>query len=315
MQSENDQQSVTKQANATPENADADVSQFNAYRPLLFSIAYRMLGSVADAEDMLQETFIRWQRASRADIQSRRAYLVTIISRLCINHLESARVRREEYVGHWLPEPVITAPDESPFSLTHIDESVSMAFLVLLERLTPIERAVFLLRDVFEYDYAEIAQILAKDPAHCRQILHRARQHVAELRTRFEVSPQDHDRLLTEFLQAASTGDLDHLVSILSTDAILHSDGGGKGPAVPNLVHGSVNVARAILGASQKLVPRNLVNRIVRINGVPGLVSYQGGQPYAVLTLEIAHGRIKTIYIISNKDKLAHLPALPSAPC
>jgi RNA polymerase sigma-70 factor, ECF subfamily len=294
---------------------DDEVSRFNEYRPLLFSIAYRMLGSVADAEDMLQEAFIRWQRASRADIQSARAFLVTIVSRLCINHLESARVRREEYVGHWLPEPLITRPDESPFSLTRIDESLSMAFLLVLERLTPIERAVFLLRDIFEYEYAEIARILGKDATHCRQILHRARQHVAELRTRFKASPQERDRLLAEFLQATSTGDLDQLVSLLSADAILHSDGGGKGPAVPNLVHGSSNVARALLGAIQRLVPRNLVNRMVDINGMPGVVSYRGGRPYAVLTLEIADGRVKTVYIISNTDKLAHLPALPSAPC
>jgi RNA polymerase sigma-70 factor (ECF subfamily) len=223
-------------------------------------------------------------------------------------------VRREEYIGQWLPEPVITNPDASPFSLMHIDESLSMAFLVLLERLTPIERAVFLLRDIFEYEFADIARILRKTPAHCRQILHRARRHVAELRTRSETSPVERDRLLAEFLQASSTGNLDQFVSILSADAILHSDGGRKGPAVPNLVHGSLNVARAILGAIQKLIPHDLVNRLVQINGMPGVVSYTGGRPYAVLTLAISGGSVKTVYIISNADKLAHLPPIPAAP-
>src|SRR5689334_7652024 len=170
-----------------PEDEDNRLlTSFNEYRPLLFSIAYRMLGSVADAEDMLQEAFIRWQRAPRQDIHSTRAFLVTVVSRLCINHLESARVRREEYFGQWLPEPVITGPAADPFSLLHIDESVSMAFMVLLERLTPVERAVFLLREVFDYEFAAIAEALEKDPTNCRQILKRARQHVAEVRPHFD---------------------------------------------------------------------------------------------------------------------------------
>src|SRR5260221_1077546 len=158
------------------------LATFNQYRGLLFSIAYRMLGSVADAEDMLQESFIRWQEAS--DIRSPRAFLVTIISRLCINHLQSARVQREEYVGQWLPEPLLTGPESDPSERLRVDESLSMAFLVLLERLTPMERAVFLLREVFDYEYTAIAQTLGQNEANCRQILRRARQHVAEVRPR-----------------------------------------------------------------------------------------------------------------------------------
>lgn len=288
------------------------VTTFNRYRGLLFSIAYRMLGSVADAEDMLQETFIRWQQSSEGEVQSARAFLVTVVSRLCINHLQSARVRREEYVGQWLPEPLVTEPNIDAYSLLRIDESLSMAFLVLLERLAPVERAVFLLREVFDYEYDEIAQVLRKDVANCRQILRRARQHVAEVRPRFDASPEERQRLLSEFLQAAATGNLDGLVNLLSSDAILYADGGGKGPAVPNRIHGSTNVARAILGGLAKLVPHNLTTRFVQINGEPGIVSYLDGQPFSVLTLDVEAGRIKSIYIVTNPEKLDHLSYLPS---
>src|SRR5882672_11907640 len=231
------------------------LTEFSRFRGLLFSIAYRMLGSVADAEDILQEAFIRWQRASGAEIRSTRAFLVTIVSRLCINHLQSARVRREEYVGQWLPEPVVTESSADPFAISRVDESLSMAFLVLLERLTPVERAVFLLREVFDYEYSEIAQTVGKDEANCRQILRRARQHMAESRPRFKASPAQREQLLANFLQATDTGDLASLVALLSRDAVLHSDGGGKAPAIPNLIYGPDNVARAIIGSLKKLVP------------------------------------------------------------
>ncbi|HYS62960.1 MAG TPA: sigma-70 family RNA polymerase sigma factor, partial [Paraburkholderia sp.] len=155
------------------------LATFDQYRSLLFSVAYRMLGSVADAEDMLQETFIRWQQAREEEVRSPRAFLVTIVSRLCINQLQSARVQREEYVGQWLPEPIVTGPGSDPLELVRVDESLSMAFLVMLERLTPVERAVFLLREVFEYEYSEIAAVLGESEANCRQILHRAKAHVS----------------------------------------------------------------------------------------------------------------------------------------
>ena len=298
------------------EGAEAELrlKTFNHYRGLLFSIAYRMLGSIADAEDILQEAFLRWQSAAGSEIRSTRAFLVTIVSRLCINHLESARVRREEYVGQWLPEPVVTAPGVDPFSLLQVDESLSMAFLVLLERLTPVERAVFLLREVFEYDYPDVARILDKDEANCRQILRRAHQHVSEIRPRFETSPQKREKLLAEFLQATSTGNLEGLISVLAADAVLYSDGGGKGPAIPNLVHGADRVARALLGAMSKLVPRDLTIRIAEINGQPGIVSYRNGRPYAVVTLEMSEEHVKSVYIVSNPEKLAHLAELPGAP-
>lgn len=286
------------------------LATFDQYRSLLFSIAYRMLGSVADAEDMLQETFIRWQQSATQDIQSPRAFLVTIMSRLCITHLQSARVQREEYVGQWLPEPIVTDPASDPFGMIKVDESLSMAFLVLLERLTPIERAVFLLRDVFEYEYSEIAVILGQSEANCRQILHRARHHVSKLRPRFEVSEQKQTDLLRRFLQAVETGETEALLTLLSSDVVLHSDGGGKGIAVPNPIRGSGNVARGILRSYNRLVPKTLVRRFMRVNGEAGFVNYLDGKPHSVLTLDIADGHIRAIYIVTNPEKLSHLPDL-----
>src|SRR5437016_2344285 len=176
---------------------------FNQHRNLLFSIAYRMLGSVADAEDMLQETFIRWQQCPDVEIQSPRAFLVTIISRLCLNHLESAHVRRQDYYGQWLPEPLLTEAVDPLASASEAQESLSMAFLVLLERLTPLERGVFLLREIFDYGYPEVARILGQTETNCRQILRRARQHVARNRPRFDTSLEQRERLIKEFMHAA----------------------------------------------------------------------------------------------------------------
>jgi RNA polymerase sigma-70 factor, ECF subfamily len=291
------------------------LTAFQHYRGLLFSIAYRMLGSVADAEDMLQETFIRWQQASAGDIQSTRAFLVTIISRLCINHLQSARVQREEYVGQWLPEPLITGPDGDPAAVIQVDESLSVAFLVLLERLTPAERAVFLLREIFDYEYSEIAATLGENEANCRQILRRAKQHVSDLRPRFKASVPERNDLLQRFLQATSRGDMQALMALFSSEVVLHTDGGGKAQAVPNLVLGADRVARAILGSLHKLVPKNLVRRMAQVNGEPGFVAYLNGQPYCVFTLDVSEGSIQAIYILTNPEKLAHLPDLPTAPC
>jgi RNA polymerase sigma-70 factor (ECF subfamily) len=274
-----------------------------------------MLGSVADAEDMLQEAFVRWQQTSSDEIRSPRAFLVTIVTRLCINHLESARVRREQYVGEWLPEPLVTDPKSDPSHVLRVDESLSMAFLVLLERLTPIERAVFLLREIFEYEYSEIATILGQSEVNCRQILRRARQHVSELRPRFKASAEERNNLLERFLRATSQGDMDGLVDLLANDVVLHSDGGGKALAVPNLVFGADKVARGILGSLEKLVPRNLLTQTALINGQPGIVSYLNGKPYSVLTLDTIEGRIRAIYVLTNPEKLTHLPHLPPAPC
>ena len=292
---------------ATRENS---LPEFDRYRPLLFSIAYRMLGAVADAEDMVQETFIRWQQASGEKVRSPKAFLVTIISRLCINQLESARVKREEYVGEWLPEPVVTDPASDPLEIVRVDESLSIAFLTVLERLNPLERAVFLLHEVFEYEYVEIAAALERSEANCRQILKRAREHVREARPRLKAPNHEHDELLGKFLQATRSGDLEGLMSLLSADVVLHTDGGGKGPALPNRLHGAEKVARAALGGFQRL-PKRPSGYVLQINGENALAGYIDGKPFSVITLDTEDGRIRAIYVVSNPDKLTHLPAPP----
>lgn len=292
--------------------APSALTTFNEHRSLLFSIAYRMVGTVADAEDVLQDAFIRWQQARRDDIRSPKAFLVTIVSRLCINHLHAARAQREEYVGQWLPEPVVTDAASDPTSAVGADESISMAFLVLLERLNPIERAVFLLREVFDYDYAEISTALGRSEANSRQILRRAKEHVHAARPRFAPSARQQSDLLARFVQASTRGDLDGLVALLASDAVLHTDGGGKAPALPNLVRGATNIARAILGGIAKFAPEGFVTRLVEINGEPGFVSYFSGKPAIALVLHVGDGDIQAIFAISNPAKLAHLPGAPS---
>jgi RNA polymerase sigma-70 factor, ECF subfamily len=310
-----------KDRDRTPEtaapNAGTDAARlaaFSQYRGLLFSVAYRMLGSVADAEDMLLETFLRWQQAAAEEIRSERAYLVTIITRLCINQLQSARVQREEYVGEWLPEPLVSDPQSDPMGLVKVDESLSMAFLFLLERLTPMERAVFLLREVFEYEYEEIANVLGQNEANCRQILRRARQHVGDVRRRFDASAREHSDLLGRFVKATRSGDLQGLVSLLTEDAVLHTDGGGRAAALPNEVHGADTVARTILKRMGSDVPREAVSRLARINGEPGFVGYVNGKPFSAITIDVRAGRIQGIYVVTNPEKLSRIPNLPEAP-
>jgi RNA polymerase sigma-70 factor (ECF subfamily) len=294
----------------TQGDVQSRLETFNHYRPLLFSIAYRMLGSVADAEDAVQDTFIRWQQASLDNLESPRAFLVTIVSRLCINQLQSARAQREHYVGQWLPEPIMTEQPSTPLETMHIDESVSMAFLVMLERLTALERAVFLLREVFDYEYREIANILEQSETNCRQILHRARRHVGLERPRFSAEQPKHKGILQQFFAATESGDLSGLIKLLADDVVLHSDGGGKAPAVPNVVSGADRVARGAVGAFQKLIPKNLIRQLAEINGAPAMISYYpNGQPFSVVVLEVRDEKISTIFVITNPDKLSHLHA------
>jgi RNA polymerase sigma-70 factor (ECF subfamily) len=312
MRSDDDQAPSAGEAPADAGDSSR-LTAFNQYRALLFSIAYRMVGSVADAEDMLQDAYIRWQQASDEVIRSPKAFLITIVSRLCINHLQSARAQREEYVGEWLPEPLVTDPGGDPLGVLRADESLSMAFMVMLERLTPVERAVFLLREIFEHEYSDIAGTLGLSEANCRQILRRARQHVRAARPRFKASSREHDDLLERFRRASGTGDMRQLLAMLSDDVVLHSDGGGKATAVPNAIHGADRVARALVKGLAKLVPSNLVQRILEINGASGVVNYHpSGEPHSVLTLDATAGRVRAIYIVTNPEKLAHLPAPPS---
>lgn len=284
---------------------------FASTRPLLFAIAYRMLGSVTDAEDIVQDAYLRWLEVPEADVHAPRAYLTTIVTRLAINHLQSARYRRETYVGPWLPEPLMTehAPDASePVELA---ESLSMAFLLMLERLSPTERAVLLLHDVFDFDYSEIARIIDKSEANCRQLLTRAKKHIGEPRVRFDVDPTESDRLLNRFMEATRHGDVDALVSVLADDITFWGDGGGKVPAASERpIHGPASVARFMVERAKTGASPDSIVRAARINGQPGFVIHRNGQPTLALIIDVRDERIHNIYAIANPDKL-HAHALP----
>lgn len=282
---------------------------FNLHRPLLFSIAYRMLGSVAEAEDVVQEAYLRWRGASEAEIRSPKAYLSTVVTRLCIDHLRSASIKREEYVGPWLPEPLLVEPAPDVAGTVALDESLSMAFLVLLESLTPTERAVLLLREVFDYDYTEVSRIVDKSEANCRQIARRARQSVAARRPRFERSPDQEERLTRRFVEACTGGDMDGLLELLSEEITLWSDGGGKVRAALNPIYGPGRVVRFLLGILGKVPPGFVVHR-EWVNGEPGLVGYVEDHPMSVVTLGIAEGRIQAVRIVVNPEKLQTIPPL-----
>ncbi|MDP9371483.1 MAG: RNA polymerase sigma-70 factor [Chloroflexota bacterium] len=282
---------------------------FDRHRPLLFAIAYRMLGSVMDAEDLVQETFLRWQRAVEdgADgVRSPKAFLSAVITNLCIDHLRSARVQREQYVGPWLPEPLVTERELDVADAAALGESVSLAFLTLLERLTPVERAVFLLHDVFAYDFAEIAPLVGKSAANCRQLARRARAHIAAGRPRFDPSAERRERLTRQFVRACADGDLPALLATLADDITLWSDGGGKVNAARKPIHGADKVTRFLLGILRQ-APPGMVVRPAPINGQPGFITYLDGRPYNALALDIVDGRIAAIWIVVNPDKLRAL--------
>jgi RNA polymerase sigma-70 factor (ECF subfamily) len=275
---------------------------FEQYRPMLFSIAYRMMGTVSDAEDMLQETFLRWHQSKNKRIRSPKSYLTTILTHLCLDQLRSARKRKEEYVGPWLPEPIVDLDDSD----IRIAETLSMGFLLLLETLSPAERAVFLLREVFEFEYSEIAKILKKTDENCRQMLTRARKKISEGKPRFEPSEQEQERLMKEFSYASATGDLQNLLKILSEDAILISDGGGKVAAALNPIYGREKVSRFIFGIMPKLPPE-IQTSLGIVNGTRAWINYIGKEPHSVVIPEFSEGRIRSIYIVSNPEKLQHL--------
>jgi len=285
------------------------IEVFDRNRPLLFSISYRMLGSVMEAEDVVQEAFLRWQQAPEDEVRSPSAYLSTVVTRLCIDRLRSAR--REQYVGPWLPEPLLE--EQEITGTADLDDSLSMAFLVLLESLTPVERAVFLLREVFDYDYPEIASLVGKSEVNCRQIASRARQSVAARRPRFESSPEQEERLLDSFLRASLSGDLESLIALLSEDVTLYSDGGGKTQAALKPIYGADRVARFLSGILEK-APPDLAVRQTRVNGRPGLVGYFGdGSPQSVVTLEVGEGSIRAIRLVVNPEKLGNVPPMERA--
>jgi RNA polymerase sigma-70 factor (ECF subfamily) len=282
---------------------------FAEQRPRLFGVAYRMLGSVADAEDVVQETYLRWQEVAGSDagIESPSAYLTTMVSRRCLDELRSARRRREAYVGPWLPEPLLADEQVDPAATTELADTLSTAFLVVLEALSPAERAAFLLHDVFGYEYPELARILGRGEPACRQLVTRARRRLAERRPRFEVSPEEHTRLLNEFLQASSRGDLDGLVGLLAEDAVLQADGGGVVTAARNPIRGADRVARWVLGAIAK-TPPGIAVEIAPVNGLPGVVVRLDGALFGVMSLDVRRGRIQGIFLQVNPEKLRAQP-------
>jgi RNA polymerase sigma-70 factor (ECF subfamily) len=282
---------------------------YEELRPLLFSIAYRMVSSVGEAEDIVQEAFLRIHRAEveGTKIASPKAYLSAVVTRLGIDHLKSARARREQYVGQWLPEPLLTdsAPDAA--SQAETADSLSMAFLVLLESLTPVERAVFLLREVFDYEYGEIAKIVRRSEDNCRQLYVRARRHIDEGRPRFEASREEREELARRFFAAAQLGDREALVELLAADVVVYGDGGGKAPSWQR-VYGRERVAKLLAGQLAQVERLGGTMMPTELNGQPGvMVLDEESRIAAVMSLEIADGAVQTIRGITNPDKLAHL--------
>jgi RNA polymerase sigma-70 factor, ECF subfamily len=282
---------------------------FEQLRPYLFSIAYRMLGSVADAEDAVQEAYLRYLRADEP-AESPKAYLATVTTRLCIDQLRSARVRRETYVGEWLPEPLLTDDDSPERSMVDAD-SLSMSFLLVLERLSPVERAVFLLHDVFGYSFAEVAGMIDRSAENCRQIGVRARRHVAEHAPRFSTTRAERDALASRFLAAFTDGDLDGLVSMLAADVVLQGDSGGHQPSWPNAIAGRDRVARVLVGLATDIRRLGLIVHTVSVNGEPGVTVHSpDGGLINVIALDIAEGSVQTLRSVINPDKLGHLGPL-----
>jgi RNA polymerase sigma-70 factor, ECF subfamily len=284
-------------------------------RPLLFSIAYRMLGSVAEAEDIVQESFLRYQRVlgeKPGAIESPKAYLSAVATRLAIDQLRSARARRESYVGEWLPEPLVTGESFSDAARQAEEaDSLSMAFLLLLETLTPAERAVFLLHDVFDYGYEEIAAIVGKSEDNCRQLAVRARHHVEEHKPRFEASRQQREELADRFFEAVGEGDLDGLVELLAADVVVYGDGGGKVPSWRQPILGRDRVARLLAGVGGQAHELGVTMRRTEINGQPGVMFFDpSGLLTNVMVLDVADGLVQTVRSVINPDKLRHLGPL-----
>lgn len=295
---------------ATSASVDSDV--FAASRQRLFSIAYRMLGTRADAEDVLQDAWLRWHRADRAAIESGEAWLVTVVTRLAIDRLRAAKVERERYVGWWLPEPLVDVDEHTPERAAELASDLSVALLWALERLSADERAAFLLRQAFERDYAEIAALLGKSEAACRQLVHRALEHVRQERPRFEVDLPAHRRLLERFVEAARSGDRAALKALLADDVLLVGDGGGKAAAFRHLVRGADRIANLYWSIWRRR-REQAEYRIVRINGEPGLLRYVCGRLESSQAFAADGERILAIYTVRNPDKLARIPQTPQA--
>ncbi len=289
------------------------VEEFEELRPLLFAIAYRILGSVAEAEDAVQETWLRYE-SSPAQPRSTKAFLSAVVTRISIDVLRSARVRRETYVGQWLPEPLLTDPYEDPERSAELADSVSMAALLLLERLTPLERAVFVLREVFGFGFSEVAVAVGRSEAACRQLAVRARRHMDVGRPRFEADRREREELAARFFDALRDGDVDALRELLAADVQMVGDGGGKAPALARSVIGADNVARVLASVFPVLIRTEVRVEPREVNGQPGgIVRDRDGNVVGTVTLDVLGGRIQTIRSVVNPDKLGHVGPVADA--
>jgi RNA polymerase sigma-70 factor (ECF subfamily) len=286
---------------------------YEELRPMLFSIAYRMVGRVSEAEDIVQEAFLRYHRAETEgeEIDTPKAYLSAVTTRLSIDYLRSARAQREEYVGEWLPEPLLTGPDADTAQHAETADSLSLAFLVLLESLSPVERAVFLLHDVFGYGYDQVSDVVGKSEDNTRQLAVRARRRVDERRPRFEASREERERLADRFFEAVEEGDTEGLVGLLAHDVVVYGDGDRKGPAWRRPIYGRDNVSRLLLGLRDQWTKVGVRLRRTEINGQPGAMFLdREGRLINIFSLDVADGAVQTIRSVANPEKLGHLGPL-----
>ena len=298
-----------------PRSIGFEVEEFEAHRRHLLGVAYRMLGTASEADDMVQEAWLRWQDAPRHDVLNARSYLTTVVTRLCLDVMKSARVQREQYVGQWLPEPIPAdeyIDENSPEAHAEAMESISFAAMVLLEKLGPVERAVFLLRDVFDFDYNEIAHVVGSDEASCRQTLRRARQHLTESRTRFHSTYEERLQLTAQFMLAAGMGDFSGLRNLLAEDVVEYGDGGGRVRAGIHPIYGREKVLRLIEHTAKLFAGAEA--RIINLNGAPAMVMLRDGEPTDVAFLEVAAGRIHELRFIRNPEKLGAVRKLLAPP-
>jgi RNA polymerase sigma-70 factor, ECF subfamily len=291
---------------------DADLAElYRDLRSYAFAIAYRMLGSVSEAEDVVQDAFVRISRADPGELLNPKAYLATVTTRLAMDALRSARMKRESYVGSWLPEPLVADRTQDVAAAAETADSLAMAFLVMLEKLSPVERAVFLLHDVFDHDYAEIASIVGKSEANCRQLARRARQRIEDGRPRFEASRQASADLTDRFLAACQDGDMTGLVTLLAGDVAFYGDGGGRAAAIERPLFGRENVARFLLGLFRRGAKLGMQMQRVEVNGQAGAKFLDAeGRLISVFTVDVADGAVQAIRSVVNPDKLGHLGAL-----
>jgi RNA polymerase sigma-70 factor, ECF subfamily len=297
-------------------------ASFEPYRRRLLGLAYRMLGSMADAEDAVQETYLRWHVADRNNVVDPTAFLMTTATRICLDILTSARARREEYVGPWLPDPVVDTAALAPDTLTELAEDLSIALLLTLDRLSPLERAAFLLHDVFDVSFSEVATALERSEAACRQLAARARAHVRAARPRGAAAPPvrsgeidaKHAQLLSAFLTATRSGNLDAVMQLLASDVRVVTDGGGKGATGPNVLNGADRAARFMIAATRKGWREEFIPRFATINGLPGVIVEAPEGPALTAAFEIDGEVIRALYVVGNPDRLRHLARAPHDP-